>query len=133
MNAAERVGCNYLGVYAVDVLWGTRGQANFDPEYEAALAHGSKVMGQTTVAAGAEPPEPVHPQTSQETVTQNKGAAPAEARAPQGFQLDGQRWTYRDGEFAMNGILLKPEGKRHSSYADNRSASIYKDSITEKP
>lgn len=38
-------------------------------------------------------------------------AAPAEARAPQGFQFSGERWTYRDGEFAMNGILLKPSGK----------------------
>jgi acetyl esterase/lipase len=28
-----------------------------------------------------------------------------------GFQLDGQRWTYRDGDFAMSGILLKPEGQ----------------------
>jgi acetyl esterase/lipase len=28
-----------------------------------------------------------------------------------GFQLDGERWTYRDGDFSMEGILLKPEGK----------------------
>ena len=28
-----------------------------------------------------------------------------------GFQLDGERWTYRDGDFTMEGILLKPEGK----------------------
>jgi dienelactone hydrolase len=28
-----------------------------------------------------------------------------------GFQLDGERWTYRDGGFSMEGILLKPEGK----------------------
>jgi dienelactone hydrolase len=27
------------------------------------------------------------------------------------FQLNGERWTYRDGEFVMSGILLKPEGK----------------------
>lgn len=28
-----------------------------------------------------------------------------------GFQLDGERWTYRDGDFVMDGILMKPEGK----------------------
>jgi acetyl esterase/lipase len=28
-----------------------------------------------------------------------------------GFQLDAERWTYRDGDFSMEGILLKPEGK----------------------
>jgi acetyl esterase/lipase len=27
------------------------------------------------------------------------------------FQLNGERWTYRDGDFVMSGILLKPEGK----------------------
>jgi dienelactone hydrolase len=27
------------------------------------------------------------------------------------FKLDGEHWTYRDGDFAMNGILLKPEGR----------------------
>lgn len=27
------------------------------------------------------------------------------------FQLEGERWNYRDGDFAMSGILLKPEGK----------------------
>ncbi len=29
---------------------------------------------------------------------------------PKGFQLDGQNWTYRDGDFAMDGIFMKPEG-----------------------
>lgn len=41
-------------------------------------------------------------------------AAPAEAKpsasGAQGFQLDGQRWTYRDGDFSMQGIFMKPEG-----------------------
>jgi dienelactone hydrolase len=27
------------------------------------------------------------------------------------FQLDGERWNYRDGGFEMSGILLKPEGQ----------------------
>jgi dienelactone hydrolase len=31
--------------------------------------------------------------------------------APGELKLSGDRWTYRDGEFVMNGILLKPEGK----------------------
>jgi len=45
MKAAERVGCDYLGVYAADVLRGTRGQSNFDASYEDALAYGAKVIG----------------------------------------------------------------------------------------
>jgi len=35
----------------------------------------------------------------------------AEPKIAKGFQLSGERWTYRDGDFAMSGILLKPEGK----------------------
>jgi len=31
--------------------------------------------------------------------------------APEGFTLTGERWTYREGDFAMSGILLKPEGE----------------------
>ncbi|MFM8979754.1 MAG: alpha/beta hydrolase family protein [Planctomycetia bacterium] len=31
--------------------------------------------------------------------------------APGDFNLAGERWTYREGDFAMDGILLKPEGK----------------------
>jgi len=27
-----------------------------------------------------------------------------------GLRLDGERWAYRDGDFAMEGILLKPQG-----------------------
>lgn len=27
------------------------------------------------------------------------------------FQLNGERWTYKDGDFQMAGILLKPDGK----------------------
>ncbi|HEY6167225.1 MAG TPA: alpha/beta hydrolase-fold protein, partial [Verrucomicrobiae bacterium] len=40
--------------------------------------------------------------------------APVAAKAsttPQGFHLNGEHWTYRDGDFEMSGILLKPEGK----------------------
>jgi dienelactone hydrolase len=39
----------------------------------------------------------------------------AKAGAPvdlgKNFKLNGERWTYRDGDFEMSGILLKPEGK----------------------
>jgi hypothetical protein len=48
MQAAERIGCDYLGVYATDVLKGTRGQKNFDPEYEQALEYGAKALGKRT-------------------------------------------------------------------------------------
>ena len=27
------------------------------------------------------------------------------------FQLEGERWTWREGDFTMSGILLKPEGR----------------------
>jgi dienelactone hydrolase len=33
------------------------------------------------------------------------------ATAAEGFQLEGERWTYRDGDFKMSGILLKPAEK----------------------
>jgi len=82
MKAAERIGAHYLGVYAVDVLRGTRGQPNYDPAFEAALAYGAQVIGKTTTA----------------TTTNN-------------LALNGDRWTYRDGSLEMTGILLKPEGK----------------------
>lgn len=43
MKAAERIGCNYLNVYPEDVRRGTRGQPDFDPEYERALQYGARV------------------------------------------------------------------------------------------
>jgi acetyl esterase/lipase len=43
-----------------------------------------------------------------------RGAPPRPATPPrpvtQGFRLDGERWTYADGDLVMEGILLKPEG-----------------------
>jgi hypothetical protein len=45
MRAAERIGCDYLGVYAVDVLRGTPGYPEYDPSYEAALQYGARVVG----------------------------------------------------------------------------------------
>lgn len=36
---------------------------------------------------------------------------PTAPGATRGFQLDGEKWKYHDGDFAMSGILLKPEGK----------------------
>ena len=38
-------------------------------------------------------------------------AAKNPATASGDYQLDGERWTYREGEFVMSGILLKPEGE----------------------
>jgi acetyl esterase/lipase len=62
VKAAERIGCSFLGVYAADVLRGTKGQANFDPEFEAALAYGAKVLGQLgTTPAQAAAPTPAAP------------------------------------------------------------------------
>jgi acetyl esterase/lipase len=38
-------------------------------------------------------------------------ANPGPATTSGDYQLDGERWTYREGELVMSGILLKPEGK----------------------
>lgn len=48
---------------------------------------------------GAPPPATPSPQS---------GASTA---AMKGFQLDGEKWTYRDGDFSMDGIFMKPAGK----------------------
>lgn len=55
MQAAERIGCSYLGVYAVDVLRGTKGQPNYDPAYEEALAYGARALGRAAEGKGGVP------------------------------------------------------------------------------
>lgn len=45
MMAAERIHCSYLNVYPEDVLRGSRGQPDYDPVYEEALAYGAKTLG----------------------------------------------------------------------------------------
>lgn len=45
MQAAERIRCDYLGVYAADVLRGTPGYKDYDPSYEMALEYGARVVG----------------------------------------------------------------------------------------
>ena len=45
MEAAERIHCGYLNVYPRDVLRGTRGQPDYDPAYEKALAFGASTLG----------------------------------------------------------------------------------------
>jgi len=98
MKAAERVGCDYLGVYAVDVLRGMKGQPDYDPQCEAALAWGAQAIGNPSAApTDAKPPA--------------TAAVGNPSTAFGQFQLNGERWTYRDGNFVMNGILLKPEGE----------------------
>ncbi len=58
MRTAERIGCDYLGVYAVDVLRGTKGQPNYDPKFEEALAYGASVIGKTSSAVRAARSDP---------------------------------------------------------------------------
>ncbi|MGV3662722.1 MAG: prolyl oligopeptidase family serine peptidase [Prosthecobacter sp.] len=53
--------------------------------------------------------------TTESTAGAQPAATPAEPvgkkiSMPKGFQLDGQNWTYRDGDFAMSGIFMKPAG-----------------------
>jgi len=45
MKRAEDIGCDYLGVYAADVLKGTLGQLGYDPEYASALEYGARALG----------------------------------------------------------------------------------------
>jgi acetyl esterase/lipase len=59
----------------------------------------------------AQPPAPPVPNPAAPGPVKPSAPAPSGAPAAKGFQLNGERWTYRDGEFAMSGILLKPEGK----------------------
>jgi len=47
MEAAERIRCSYLNVYPRDVLSGTRGQPDYDPACEEALAYGARTLGRT--------------------------------------------------------------------------------------
>jgi hypothetical protein len=51
MKAAERIGCSYLGVYAADVLRGTKGQPNYDAAYDEALNYGAKALGKPAAPA----------------------------------------------------------------------------------
>lgn len=42
---------------------------------------------------------------------QSPPSAPSKPGAAlKGFQLDGERWTYRDGDFTVDGVFMKPEG-----------------------
>jgi acetyl esterase/lipase len=61
----------------------------------------SRSPGARPETSGAQPATPRQP----------PAAAPQSGAAAKGFHLDGERWAYRDGDFAMDGILLKPEGK----------------------
>jgi hypothetical protein len=45
MKAAERIHGSYLNVYPEDVLRGSRGQPDYDPVYEEALAYGARTLG----------------------------------------------------------------------------------------
>lgn len=47
MQAAERIGCSYLGVSAPDALKGTQDTASHDLEYEKALEYGASVLEKT--------------------------------------------------------------------------------------
>lgn len=46
VDAARRGSAGYLLPYPRDVLKGTRGQPDFDPEFEAALAYGARVLAE---------------------------------------------------------------------------------------
>jgi hypothetical protein len=45
MKRAQDIGCDYLGVYSADVLKGTSGQSDYDPDYAKALEYGARALG----------------------------------------------------------------------------------------
>jgi dienelactone hydrolase len=104
MKAAERIGCDFLGVYAVDVLRGTRGQDGFDPDFEAALAYGARTIGEAASAPAAVPASPDSPPAA--TPAPGPGSSPVAD-----FRLNGERWVCGTGDDQVSGILVKPEGK----------------------
>lgn len=53
----------------------------------------------------------VPPQASPPPSATPEKAKPASGSSTKGFELNGDRWSYADGSFQMEGILLKPEGK----------------------
>lgn len=53
MKAAERIHCSYLNVYPEDVLKGTKGNADYDPDFEEALKYGASIIGKpVTIPSG---------------------------------------------------------------------------------
>ena len=80
VDAANRVNAHYLLPYPIDVLKGTKGQPNYDPEFAAALAHGARTLGGGGVATAQSAPisvAPGQPQRTAQTSAQKRGAAPA--------------------------------------------------------
>ncbi|HRJ08431.1 MAG TPA: alpha/beta fold hydrolase [Prosthecobacter sp.] len=51
------------------------------------------------------------PRAGRDGVRGRSAPEPREASTAKGFKLEGEHWTYREGDLTMSGILLKPEGK----------------------
>jgi len=111
MQAAQRIGCNYLNVYPEDVLRGTRGQANFDPESERALEYGARVLaGQAAAPTAAAAPQPAAPRTANAPAKKPDRGRSAAAAPVTDFQLRGEKWNCRVDGQPLSGILVKPAG-----------------------
>ena len=50
MQAAERIGADYVNVYPEDVLKSTPGMPQYDPKWEAAMKYGVKAIGPKDLA-----------------------------------------------------------------------------------
>lgn len=61
MKAAQRARCSFLGVYAADVLRGTKGQPDYDPATEEALAFGAATLGNATAQVSVSTATPATP------------------------------------------------------------------------
>ncbi|MCX7015414.1 MAG: alpha/beta hydrolase fold domain-containing protein, partial [Candidatus Sumerlaeota bacterium] len=85
MKAAERIGCDYLCVYAVDVLKGTQGQPTFDPAWEEALRYGAQVVenGAANPTAQASAPQSRPPESGERAASRPARPRPDENAPPQ--------------------------------------------------
>ncbi len=80
-------------------------------EHEAFLSRAPGARPEPPNAQSANPRRPPAAEPKSGAVSPKSGAAEQPSAAAKGFHLDGERWTYRDGDFAMDGILLKPDGE----------------------
>ncbi|MBM3335479.1 dienelactone hydrolase family protein, partial [Candidatus Sumerlaeota bacterium] len=112
MQAAQRGSASYLLPYPRDALKGTRGQPDYDPAYEEALAYGARVLGGISAPPVATVfTEPARKDTGSMSQMVDARFADSEATPTiTNFQLSGERWTCEVNGRPLSGILIKPEG-----------------------
>lgn len=76
IDAANRVNAHYLLPYPVDVLKGTKGQPNFDPEFADALAYGARTLGKGGAGKAEAAPQPPAPSVVTRTAAGRSDSTP---------------------------------------------------------